>query len=327
MTVPVPRVSQRWLIPIAFVCVYIFWGSTFVAIRYGVRFLTPGFVSGFRYLLAGFVLLAWKFWKDGSIAISRREAMRLLVLALLLLTGNNVLLGWGERYVTAGYASLMTASVPMLIALAESFIPGGEPLNRTGWLGTLLGMVGLLVLLWPALRHGVVAGAGEAGSADRALALGSLILAFGIAAWVTGSLIAGRVPSSIDPVLGSGWQMLMGGTINVLIGTAAGGWRTAHWTPGVFEALLWLAVAGSLVGYSSYTYLLHNVPVAKVATYAYVNPIVAVVLSAIFLHEALHGSQWIAMGVILIAVAIVTASKPVRKEAAVAEEEPAAEAA
>lgn len=319
-------IAKRWLIPIAFVCVYIFWGSTFVAIRYGVRFLTPGFVSGFRYLLAGFVLLAWKLWKDGTIAISLREAMRLLVLALLLLTGNNVLLGWGERYVTAGYASLMTASVPMLIALAESFIPGGEPLNRTGWLGTLLGMAGLLVLLWPALRHGLVTGAGEAGSADRALALGSLILAFGIAAWVAGSLIAGRMPSSIDPVLGSGWQMLMGGTINVLIGTAAGGWQTAHWTPGVFQTLLWLAGAGSLVGYSSYTYLLHNVPVAKVATYAYVNPIVAVVLSAVFLHEALHGSQWIAMGVILIAVAIVTASKPVSKPV-LSTEEPAAEAA
>ena len=103
--------------------------------------------------------------------------------------------------------------------------------------------------------------------------------------------------------------MCMGGTVNVLIGTAAGGWHTAIWTPRVFAALAWLAIAGSLVGYSCYVFLLENVPVAKVATYAYVNPIVAVILSAVFLNESLHGQQWIAMAIILAAVAIVTASK------------------
>ena len=103
--------------------------------------------------------------------------------------------------------------------------------------------------------------------------------------------------------------MCMGGTINVLLGTALGGWHTAVWTPRVFAALAWLSIAGSLVGYSCYIFLLENVPVAKVATYAYVNPIVAVILSAVFLKESLHGQQWIAMAIILAAVAIVTASK------------------
>lgn len=126
---------------------------------------------------------------------------------------------------------------------------------------------------------------------------------------MAGSLLSGRRPSTLDPFVGSAWQMVIAGTVNVLIGTAAGGWQSAHWTRGVWVALLWLATFGSLVGYTAYTYLLHNVPVAKVATYAYVNPIVAVVLSAIFLHEGLHGSQWIAMAIILVAVAIVTASK------------------
>ena len=293
----------------AFLCVYIFWGSTFVAIRYAVQFLTPGFVSGFRYWVAGAIILLYRLARGQSIRIDSREAVRLLILGLFLLTGNNVLLGWAERYITAGYASLLTASVPMLIALFETFIPGGEPLNRIGWLGTALGMGGLLLLLAPVLRHGLIMHGAQNTAADHALALGTTILLFGILAWVSGSLIAGRYPSRYDPTLGAAWQMVMGGTVNVLLGSALGGWHTAIWTPRVFAALAWLSIAGSLAGYSCYIFLLENVPVAKVATYAYVNPIVAVILSAVFLHESLHGQQWIAMAVFLVAVAIVTASK------------------
>lgn len=318
----IKRPSQAAIVA-AFLCVYIFWGSTFVAIRYAVQFLTPGFVSGFRYLAAGAMLLLWRGIRRQSLRLDRREAVRLLVLALFLLTGNNVLLGWAEKYVTAGYASLLTASVPMLIALAETFIPGGEPLNRVGWLGTVLGMGGLLLLLWPVLRHGLVLRGADA--AGNALALGTVILVFGIAAWVIGSLLAGRIPSRVDPALGAAWQMCIGGIINVAIGSAVGGWQTAVWTPRVFAALVWLALAGSLVGYSCYVFLLQHVPVAKVATYAYVNPIVAVILSAIFLHESLHGQQWIAMAIILAAVAIVTASKTKPEPAsALTEEHPEA---
>ncbi len=306
---------RDWRIPLAFLCVYFFWGSTFVAIRYSVQFLTPGFVSGFRYLGAGAVLLLIQRWRHGTVRISRQELVRQLAVGLLLLTGNNVLLGWGERYVTAGYAALLAASVPMLIALFESFIPGGIPLNRAGWAGTVLGLGGLLLLLAPVLRNGLVptAGGAAAREADHALTMGTTILGVAILAWVAGSLLAGRWPSKIDPMLASAWQMSMAGAVNVMIGTAAGGWRSAHWTPGLGTALLWLTVFGSLVGYSAYTYLLARVPVAKVATYAYVNPIVAVGLSAMFLHESLHGSQWAAMAVILMAVAIVTASRAAKK--------------
>ena len=319
------KLGQRdWRIPFAFGCVYFFWGSTFVAIRYSVQFLTPGFVSGFRYLAAGLVLMGWWRWKHGSVRIRRRELCRQLAVGLLLLTGNNVLLGWGERYVTAGYAALLAASVPMMVALFESFVPGGVPLNRQGWMGTVLGLAGLLALLEPVLRSGlVVHGAARTGSADTALAKGTVIMLAAIAAWIAGTLLAGRVPSRVDPMLASAWQMTMAGVANVMIGTAAGGWQSALWRPGLLLALLWLTVFGSLVGYSAYTYLLARVPMAKVATYAYVNPIVAVGLSALILHESLHGSQWAAMAVILAAVAVVTASRGAKPPVAV--EEPAAE--
>ena len=310
---------HQWLIPIAFFCVYFFWGSTFVAIRYGVQYLTPAFVSGFRYLFAGLILMAVMRFRKQSIAISKRELLRAFLLSLLLLVGNNVLLGWAEQYVTAGYAALLTASVPLLIAIAESAIPGGTPLNRLGWIGTVLGLGGLVLLLAPVLRNGLVLH--SVNGADRALSIGTMILIVGIASWVIGSLLAGRNPSTLNPFIASAWQMVLAGTVNILIGTALGGWSSAHWTHRVFEAIAWLTIFGSLIGYSSYTFLLHHVSVAKVATYAYVNPIVAVILSAIFLHEGLHGSQWIAMGIILVAVAIVTASKGTAKPAPQPEEE------
>ena len=315
------RPQARWIVPVAFACVYFFWGSTFVAIRYGVQYLTPGFLSGFRYVAAGGVLLAVLPMRGISVRMERRDLLRALVLGLLMLTGNNVLLGWAERYITAGYAALLTASVPILIAMCESTIPGGAPLNRMGWAGSGLGLAGLVLLLAPVLRNGLVLHNG--GDADRALMLGTAILAVGIACWVIGTLLSGRWTTALNPFVASAWQMLIAGVVNVLIGTAAGGWHTARWTPGVLAAVAWLAVFGSLVGYSAYTYLLHHVAVAKVATYAYVNPIVAVVLSALFLHEGLHGSQWIAMAIILLAVAIVTASKSKPRPAADPEAETA----
>lgn len=305
--------TRRWLIPLAFVCVYFFWGSTFVAIRYGVQFLSPAFVSGFRYCTAGLLLMGILAVRRVPLRISGAELKRALLLALLMLTMNNVMVSWGEQYISAGLAALLAAGIPLLIAVAETAIPGGTPLNRVGWLGTALGFGGLLMLLLPVLRRGMAAG--PASSDDRGVLVGTGILLVANLGWVAGSVYSGRKPTTLPPLLASAWQMLLGGGINILLGTALGGWHSAHWTRGALGAVLWLAVFGSLVGYTAYTYLLHTVPVAKVATYAYVNPIVAVGLSAVFLHEGLHGSQWAAMAVILLAVALVTASRTRRTDA------------
>ncbi|MBS1813725.1 MAG: EamA family transporter [Acidobacteria bacterium] len=304
-----PAKRERLLIVVAFLCVYIFWGSTFVGMRYGVRYISPAFVSGIRYAIAGAMMMAIRAMRGQSLRISRRELIRLSIIGLLLLTGNNVLLAWGEEYITASVASLITASIPMMIALIETVIPGGEPLNWMGWSGTVLGVIGLCILLYPSLRGqnlfsgGLLHGSGTA--------LGCAILIVGCISWAVGSVIARRWISTADPMLASGWQMLIGGAVNVSIGTATGGWQSAHWNLNVILVLLYLAVFGSLVGYSAYTYLLHHVPVTKVATYAYINPIVAVGLGAIFLGERLHFMEAIAMVIILVAVAIVTASKSV----------------
>ena len=302
MSSPSPK---RLLIITAFACVYFFWGSTFVAIRYGVRYLSPAFVSGFRYFIAGVLLMGILAARGVNVRVPRAELLRALRIALLMLTMNNVMVSWGEQYISAGYTALLAAGIPLLIALAETLIPGGTPLNRAGWTGTVFGFGGLALLLAPVLRSGLATHSAN----DRAVLTGTLILLVANVAWVAGTLYSGRHPSTLNPLLAAAWQMLLGGAINIVLGSALGGWQHAQWNRGALLAVLWLGIFGSLVGYTAYTYLLHSVPVAKVATYAYVNPIVAVVLSAIFLQEGLHGSQWIAMAIILGAVAIVTASK------------------
>ena len=308
---------KRLLIVLAFACVYFFWGSTFVAVRYGVRYLTPPFVSGFRSVTAGLIVLAILKARGRSLRLTRPQLWRLAILGWLLVTINNSAMGFAERYINAGYASLLTAIIPIAVAVVESIIPGGKPLSRVGWGGTVLGASGLFLLLWPAIRAGVAME--EAHAPASATLIGSAILSLGIIAWACGSLLSSRKPIPIDPFLATAFQLIIGGFTNLLFGTAIGGWQSAHWTPGVFAALAWLCIGGSLIGFSAFTYLLQNVPVTKVTTNAYVNPVVAVILSSMFLHETLQGSQWIAMGIILVAVAIVTAfgSKPVSMAIAV----------
>jgi drug/metabolite transporter (DMT)-like permease len=296
--------TSQSLVILAFACVYFFWGSTFVAIRVGVQSLSPAFVSGFRYCAAGVIMLTALALRGVRIALPRAEFQRALLLGIVMLTGNNVMISWAEQSLSAGLAALLAAAIPLLIALAETFIPGGTPLNRLGWVGTVLGFMGLVVLLAPLLRGGV----GSASSGVVIMLVANLL-------WVAGSLYSGRRPSKIDPLLGAGWQMLLGGTLSIVLGSALGGWQTAHWNKSALLAVLWLIVFGSLVGYTAYTWLLHHVAVTKVATYAYVNPIVSVALSSLLLRESLHGSQWIAMAIILASVAVVTASKSKPKAA------------
>jgi len=293
--------ASRARILIAFACVYLFWGSTFLGIRYAVAYVSPAFVSGLRYGLAGIILMAIFAFRGKSLGVPVRELRWIALISVMMLTGNNVLLAWAEQYVTSGFASLVMAGIPIFIALLEVAIPGGEPLNPLGWTGTLLGLAGLVLLLWRSLHQPATPGSHQA--------FACMILLLGGVSWAAGSVLSRRLRLKTDPFLASAWQMVIAGGVNVLIGTLLGGWATAQWNRTVFTSLLYLAIFGSLVGYSAYTYLLHHVPVAKVATYAYINPIVAVALGALFLHERLVGPEWAGMAVILLAVALVTTSK------------------
>jgi drug/metabolite transporter (DMT)-like permease len=292
--------SKRTRILLAFVSVYFLWGSTFVAIRYVAQLLHPAFVSGLRYVIAGAVLMTYLLLRRRTLLLSGGDWWRVTVLGFIMFTINTTLVSYGAKVLSAGLTALVIASIPLFIAALETVVPGGASMSRIGWLGTITGFAGLAALMSHSVR-------GQRLTSDAALACIGLIIA--AIAWAVGTVMSRRMQIKASTLVFSAWQMLIAGSINLLIGVASGGLRSSHWTRGAWIAVLYLAIFGSLAGYTSYLFLVRNVRLSAVATYAYVNPIVAVLLGWTLLHEKLHGAEWIGMAIVLISVAVVIASK------------------
>jgi drug/metabolite transporter (DMT)-like permease len=300
--------SKRVQMAFAIASVYILWGSTFVAIRYVAQMLHPAFISGLRYVIASAISMTYLLLRRHSIRLSRREWWQVALLGLVMFTTNTTLINYGSKVLSAGLTALFIASIPIFITLLEAALPGGSSMNKMGWAGTFTGFAGLALLTSRSIR-------GQSLSSANALACAALMIA--AIAWAVGSVLSQRMSMKASPLVSSTWQMLIAGSINMLIGVICGGLRSSHWTRGAWLATLYLAIFGSLAGYTSYMFLLRNVRLSTVATYAYVNPIVAVLLGWALLHETLHGSEWLGMGIVLVSVAVVIASKPrVAKSAA-----------
>jgi drug/metabolite transporter (DMT)-like permease len=218
------------------------------------------------------------------------------------MTANNVLLIWAETKVSSGYASLVVAMIPIFIALFETVLPHGERLNLRGWLGTLLGALGMLVLLWPTLHR--------VGSGTEGRSLFGFVLLIGAAlSFAIGSILARRFRFRVDTFVATTWQIGAAGVVNLILATAGGCFHTARWTTSGLLAIIFLAVFGTVVGLSAYTYLLQHVPVTKVSTYAFVNPIVAVLIGAALFHERLAPAELAGTVLIIAAVATVILSR------------------
>ncbi len=288
----------------AFVCVYIFWGSTYLAIRFGVEVLSPFVIGSVRFLISGPLMLAFCAARGMRIRQSARDLALMALIGLLILGIGNTGVMWAEQYLASGLAALLVAVVPLYVALLEVFLPGGEGLRAKGWLGIGIGFAGLVVVLSPGLRDGLHGHGGQL--------VGSLVAVVSAFSWTCGSVLSRRAKLSAGPFVAAAWQMLFAGVFNFFALLAFEGRRgvtQVHFSLQGFWSILWLVTFGSLVGYSAYIYLLEHVPVAKVSTYAYVNPIVAVILGAIFLGERLVPVEYLGMAAILIAVYLVTSSK------------------
>jgi drug/metabolite transporter (DMT)-like permease len=313
-----PDTSERKLhskLIVAFGCVYFFWGSTFLGIHFAVEHFAPPMVSGLRFAMAAPAVFLVAWMRGKRLRVTRTELWQLIVTGLLLLVGGNVFLVWAEKTLDSGFAALVVACIPILMMLLETILPGGQMLPPIGWAGLFLGFAGLVTLLWPTL---------SAGHAQAGRIFGSMILIFGSFCWALGSVLSKRFRFQMDPFVVSAWQMLVAGIANLSVATLAGQWRTADWAPAGIWAIVYLAIFGSIVGFGSYAYILHHAPVAKVATYAYVNPIVAIVLGATIVHERLKPLEWVGMVIILSAVAVVNTAKmrPARKSSIAAMELP-----
>ena len=302
-----PRpIPQKTLVPFAFVCVYFVWGSTYSAIYIAGLHIAPPLVGAIRSLLSTIIICSICLARGTSLRVPGRTAWRLALVGILMMTVNNLLLIWGETKVPSGLSSLIIAMVPILVAVIETALPGGETLNLRGWLGTLLGAAGMFVLLWPALHR--ASGTASSGSDRRSLA-GFAILVVAALAFAFGSVISRRFHFRVDTFVATTWQIGAAGVVNLTIATAGGCFRTAHWTRSGLLAILYLSTFGSVVGLTAYTYLLKHVPVTKVSTYAFVNPVIAVLIGVATLHERLAPAELGGMIIILISVATVILSR------------------
>ena len=276
---------------IAYLIVCVFWGSTYLAIKVGVTELPPFLFAGLRFLVAGLILLILA--RALGDPLPRKSDWRTLaIVGLLLLAGGNAFVVWSEQYIGSGIASIFVVTVAMWTALFDAIIPGGSSeLNWRVIAGLLLGFLGTLLL--------VGATPAEILAADKR---GPLALTMASASWSLGTVYAKRHPTQASPYMGAAFQMIVGGGAVALLGTALGEWASWHLSSRGIGAIAYLVIFGSILGYSAYSYALRHASATIVGTYSYVNPVIAVLLGWLLLHEPVGGRTFIAMAMILGAV-------------------------
>jgi len=298
---PQPRV---WKVLLAFAIIYFVWGSTFLAIRVGVREVPPFLLAGMRFLVAGIVLYVWMRAR-GTPSPSAREWGAASFLALLIFVFDYGLLFWAERRVPSGVAAIMMATIPMFMALAEIVVLRTQRLTPRLGLALLVGMAGVAVLV------GHTMSLGEAPVDTR----GACALIFAAISWSVAASLSRKMPLPAAKAMSSGVQMLAGGVLLTLTAALLGEFRGFHVhqvSRGAWLALAYLIVAGSIVGFTAYVWLLHHESPTKVATYAYVNPVVAVVVGYFLGGEAM-GRRTIAGTLLVLVSVVVITTTPKRK--------------
>lgn len=292
---------RRLHVVIAFALVYVLWGSTYLAIRIAVDHLTPLLMGGLRFTAAGLIMLGYRAARGHRIAVGRRDLMRLAVIGVLLLVTANVVLGWAETYIPTGLAALFIAVTPLWFLILERLSHSTDRLSHRGLAGIALGIMGVAILIWPDLS-------GHAKFAGSQL-FGSVLVLLSSISWACGSILTRRWHIAVDPYTASGWQMLFAGLINGTLALAIGDPHRATWAASSLWAIVYLIFAGSLIGFTAYVWLLKNVPISKVATYAYVNPIVALLIGCTLHGEKMDGYMVAGSVVVIFSVVLVTGAK------------------
>jgi drug/metabolite transporter (DMT)-like permease len=282
---------------LAFAIIYVVWGSTYVAIRVGVAQMHWALMAGLRFLAAGLLMLGALAVLRRPLRVSRRDLAVLAVSGFLLLASGNGFVFLAETTVPAGMAALVIATIPLWIAALESVLPGGEPLPARGWLGIGLGLLGLAVLLAPQLAQD---------SRQPLSVLGFAALLIAALSWSAGTLLLRRRPVRLDAFAATGYEMVFGGLFNLVFAALLWDGAPVRWTAELAGALGYLIILGSLVAFTAYTWLTRHIAPAKIATYAYVNPVVAVLLGALLLREPAGPNVLAGMAVILSGVVLVS---------------------
>ena len=304
MNLPAARTQEApsWLVWLALWTVYIVWGSTYLAIRITVETLPPLLAASVRFLVAGLLMAGVLMIKRGprGVAISRRELLATTVVGALLLLGGNGIVMLAERDVPSGLAALIIASTPLWVVLLRKV--ASEYIDRGTLIGVAIGFVGVGLLVVPGEKP------------DGASLLGMLALILAAFFWGTGSFLSKRLPLPSDPLTSTAWQMLLGGAVIGVAGALRGeigSVDVSRFSAASIGALAYLIVVGSLVAFTAYVWVLQHAPISKVATYAYVNPVIAIFLGWVVLSEEITPMVIVGATVIVASVASI-----VRRESA-----------
>ncbi len=291
-------VSHGAKVWIALGTVYLLWGSTYLGIELTGETIPPLFAVGVRFLAAAVLMLTFTVWRRGGgvLRVRRRELASCILIGSLL-PGANAVLFVAERHVPSGLASLIFGAVPLWIVVLRS-LSGDRP-HRSALAGVVVGFGGLVLLVRPS---------GGAPLWSLLLVVCSSIM------WATGSFIASRLPMPRDSFAATSYEMLAGGLILLPIGLAATHPHFSQFSGRSIFGFFYLVIFGSVIGYTAYVWLLDNAPIGKVATYAYVNPVVAIALGAIVLHESLTWTIGLGAVLVLACVAIVVRRESVPPE-------------
>jgi drug/metabolite transporter (DMT)-like permease len=292
--------APAWRVWTALWVVYLVWGSTYLAIRVMVETVPPLLGAGVRFTIAGAVMLAVLAVRR-SVRPTRAQVLSALLIGMLM-PGANAVVSVAEQEVPSAMAALLIASVPLWVLLMRR--AAGEPVSRAGIAAVLVGFAGVALLLRP----------GEQSGDATLLGLGAVVVA--AVMWASGSFASPRIRLPGDPLVSTAWQMLLGGVVIVAVGLALG--EAGEVDVGAFStrsliAVAYLIVFGSWLAYTAYAWLLQNAPISKVSTYAYVNPVVAIVLGFLILDEVITPITLVGAAIIVVSVALVVRIENARR--------------
>jgi drug/metabolite transporter (DMT)-like permease len=295
---PMESTSHRWKTLLAFAIIYLVWGSTFLAIRVGVREVPPFVFAGMRFFTAGILLYAWMRVK-GTPSPTRRQWSSLLLLALLIFVMDYGLLFWAEQRVPSGIAAVMLATIPVFMTLAEIVFLRTQRLTLRLAFALLVGIGGVAVLISRSVNLGDA-------PVDTS---GAVALVVAAISWSIAAALSRKLPLPESKVMSSGAQMLAGGFLLIIAAALLGefkGFRLQAVSNGAWLALAYLVVAGSIIGFTAYVWLLHHESPTKVGTYAYVNPVVAVLVGYFLGGETLGARTVFGTMLVLVSVVVIT---------------------
>jgi drug/metabolite transporter (DMT)-like permease len=281
---------------VAWITVCLVWGTTYLAIRVALDTVPVLLVAGLRWMAAG-VLLSGIVLASGRRLPPPRLWGSLLLLGVLMNVVGNGFVVWAEQHVASGLAAVIIATVPFWSVGFEAVLPRGESASRGAVAGLAVGFLGIVVLVWPELVAG--------GGSGRAFVGGVIALQIACAGWALGTSYTKRHPLGADPVASAAMQMTFSGIMLLGLATANGEWARLHFTTRTLSAMTYLTVVGSLVAYPAYLYAIKHLPLSTVSLYAYINPLIAVVLGAALLGEPFSLRIAIAAALVLIGMAIV----------------------